>query len=58
MSNNENSKLLHFISSNTKSKKLVSIDVKVFKTQGWRGHWAFYYTGPQSFIIMFSYSLA
>ena len=26
--------------------------------QGWRGHWAVYYTGPQSLIITFSYSLA
>ena len=26
--------------------------------QGGRGHWALYYTSPQSFIIKFSYSLA
>ena len=26
--------------------------------QGGRGHWALYYTSPQSLIVMFSYSLA
>ena len=26
--------------------------------QGGRGHWAVYFTSPQSFLITFSYSLA
>ena len=29
----------------------------VVETQGGRGHWTVYYTSPQSFMIMFSYSL-
>ena len=28
------------------------------RNQGERGHWAVYYTSPQSFIITFSYLLA
>ena len=32
--------------------------VHIQYTQGGRGYWAVYYTSPQSFIIIFFYSLA
>ena len=30
----------------------------IYNSLGYRGQWAVYYTGPQSFMITFSYSLA